>query len=59
METIGRNVEATVKDGKLTLVIDLSVEGQPSASGKTKVIATTNGFVNISGVLVGLNVCRK
>jgi hypothetical protein len=59
METIGRNVQAEVKDGKLTLTIDLSVEGQPSASGKTKVLATTSGFVNVGGVLVGLNVCRK
>lgn len=59
MESIGRNVVAKVEGTQLTLVIDLSAEGQPSASGKTRVLATTNGFVRINGVMVGLNVCKK
>jgi hypothetical protein len=53
----GKNVTATVKDGKLTLVIDLNKGHGPSKSGKTEIVATTSGNVVIPGteVKVGLN----
>jgi hypothetical protein len=67
MAQIGRNVETTIsKDGKtLTLVIDLTATGEPSASGKTLVFATTGGNQQIAQdgngrpIYLGLNVYRK
>jgi len=38
---VGRNIKATVEGGTLTLVIDLTVEGVESKSGKSDTIATT------------------
>src|SRR5215470_7264527 len=41
-----------VKNGKLTIVVDVSEDAiksaQPSKSGKSKLIASTNGFVAVS-----------
>ena len=54
-----RNIKAEVKSGKLTIVVDLSEKGQPSASGKTMVVATTSGFASIGdGFKYGLNVIK-
>jgi len=53
---IGRNVMATEKDDQLTLTIDLKAEGKTSASGKSKVIASTEGNVQFNGVKIGLNI---
>lgn len=55
------NIKADVKGKTLTLTVDLSAKGRPSASGKTTVVATTGGFVSIEGglgVKFGLNVIR-
>jgi hypothetical protein len=38
---VGRNIQAKVDDGKLTLTVDLGVDGVPSKSGKSDTIATT------------------
>jgi hypothetical protein len=48
------------QDGdKLMIVIDTSKAARdaasPSASGKTRVLATTHGFVNYAGVRLSLN----
>ncbi|MGY3354807.1 hypothetical protein ACVWZK_001470 [Bradyrhizobium sp. GM0.4] len=53
------NVKGEIKGDHLVLTIDLSARAQrqakPSSTGKTKVIATTNGFVNYGDVKVSLN----
>ncbi len=57
-----KNVEMTLEGNILTIKVDLSKEFGPSASGKTIIIATTEGNVPISGnekAKVGLNVYRK
>jgi hypothetical protein len=57
------NVEHEVKGDKLILTIDISkarcAAAEPSKSGKTKVVASTHGFTNLSGVGVSLNVTCK
>jgi hypothetical protein len=57
-----KNVEMTVDGNTLTIKVDLSKEFGPSSSGKTIIIASTEGNVVISGheeAKVGLNVYRK
>jgi len=57
-----KNVEIEVKDNILTMKIDLTKEFGPSSSGKTIIIATTEGNVSIpdhDDKKVGLNVYRK
>lgn len=57
------NVKMEVK-GKSTLIltVDLNTPGSPSKSGKTNLVSTTGGFIEIpgvDGVKVSLNVTRK
>jgi len=56
-----KNVEMTVDGTLLTMKVDLSKEFGPSSSGKTIIIASTEGNVTIPGreEKVGLNVYRK
>ncbi|MDW7711177.1 MAG: hypothetical protein SCH98_11955 [Deferrisomatales bacterium] len=57
-----KNVEMTVDGNMLTIRVDLSKEFGPSSSGKTIIIASTEGNAAIPGreeVKVGLNVYRK
>jgi hypothetical protein len=56
-----KNVEMTVVGNLLTIKVDLSKEFGPSASGKTIIIASTEGNVTIPERVekVGLNVYRK
>ena len=57
-----KNVEMTVDGNTLTIKVDLSKEFGPSSSGKTIIIASTEGNVIIPGheeAKVGLNVYRK
>ena len=53
----------TVKGKVMTIEVDLSEPGEPSASGKTLVIASTHGNqvldTDSGPVSVGLNVYRK
>ena len=42
-----KNVEMTVEGTVLTIKVDLSKEFGPSASGKTTIIASTEGNVTI------------
>ena len=57
-----KNIELKVEHGKLVITVDLSQELGPSASGKSVMIATTEGNVDVLGapeVKMGLNVYRK
>jgi hypothetical protein len=57
-----KNVEMTVQGNVLTIRVDLSQEFGPSSSGKTIIIASTEGNAAIPGreeAKVGLNVYRK
>ena len=56
-----KNVEMTVAGKILTIKVDLSKEFGPSASGKTIIIASTEGNITIPEreEKVGLNVYRK
>ena len=56
-----KNIEMSVKAGKLTMVIDLNKDHGKSASGKSTIIATTSGNVEIEGapgVKMGLNIYK-
>ncbi|HET9870945.1 MAG TPA: hypothetical protein VFR02_10685 [bacterium] len=56
-----KNVEMKVEGNILTLRVDLSKEFGPSASGKTIIVATTEGNVSVPDrdEKVGLNVYKK
>lgn len=56
-----KNVEMTVEGSILTIKVDLTRDFGPSASGKTIIIASTEGNVTIPNreEKVGLNVYRK
>ena len=56
-----KNVEMLVEGNILTIKVDLSKEFGPSSSGKTILIATTEGNVSVPNrdEKVGLNVYRK
>lgn len=57
-----KNIELRVEHGKLIVTVDLSKELGPSSSGKSVMIATTEGNVEVPGapdVKIGLNVYRK
>lgn len=57
-----KNVEMSVVDNILTIKVDLAKEFGPSSSGKTIIIASTEGNISIPDFedkKVGLNVYRK
>ena len=57
-----KNVEMRVEHGKLIVTVDLAKDLGPSASGKSVMIATTEGNMDVPGepdVKIGLNVYRK
>jgi hypothetical protein len=57
-----KNVEMTVEGDILTIKVDLAKEFGPSSSGKTIIIASTEGNISIPGreeAKVGLNVYKK
>jgi len=56
-----KNVEMSVSGNILTITVDLSKEFGPSSSGKTTIIASTEGNVSVPDreEKVGLNVYRK
>ncbi len=57
-----QNITMTLKDKKLTLVIDLAKEIGPSSSGKSTLIASTGGNIEVTGaegVKLGINCYRK
>ena len=56
-----KNVELTVEGTILTIKVDLSKDFGPSSSGKTTIIATTEGNVTIPNreEKIGLNIYKK
>jgi len=57
-----KNIEMSVEGNILTVKVDLSKEFGPSSSGKTIIIASTEGNVSIPDAddkKIGLNVYRK
>jgi len=56
-----KNVEMTLEGNALTIKVDLSKEFGPSASGKTIIVASTEGNIEIPAreEKIGLNVYRK
>ena len=56
-----KNVQMVVDGNILTIKVDLSKEFGPSSSGKTIIIASTEGNVSVPDreEKVGLNVYRK
>jgi len=57
-----KNVEFKVSGKKLTIEIDLSKNFGPSKSGKTTIVASTEGnetIPNTGGIIVGLNAYVK
>jgi len=56
-----KNVHMVVEGNILTIKVDLSKEFGPSASGKTIIIASTEGNISVPDRVekVGLNVYRK
>ncbi len=57
-----KNVEMSVEGNILTIKVDLSKEFGPSTSGKTIIIASSEGNQSIPGketIKIGLNVYRK
>jgi len=59
---IMKNVEMTIEGNILTIKVDLTKDFGPSSSGKTIIIASTEGNVSIPDseeAKVGLNVYKK
>ena len=54
-----KNVEISQEGGKLIITVDLSKEFGRSSSGKTTIVASTEGNQKVGDVFVGLNVYKK
>lgn len=56
-----KNIEMSIEGSVLTIRVDLSKEFGPSSTGKTIIIASTEGNVTIPNrqEKIGLNVYRK
>ena len=56
-----KNVELTLEGTMLTIKVDLSKDFGPSSSGKTTIIASTEGNVSIPDreEKIGLNIYKK
>jgi len=57
-----KNVEMRLEGNKLTIEVDVTKEFGLSSSGKSLIIASTEGNVSIPGkeeIKIGLNVYRK
>ena len=56
-----KNITMSIKDNILTMTADLSKEFGPSASGKTTIIASTEGNIPIleRDEQIGLNIYKK
>ena len=57
-----KNVEMKLEDNILTIKVDITKEFGPSASGKTIIIASTEGNISVpdhEGIKIGLNVYKK
>lgn len=59
MKTLGRNIEFQIDGDTLTIEIDLSQDAGPSNSGKTLIVASSEGNKAIDDTWrIGLNVYK-
>ena len=59
---MAKNVAIEVKDKTLIITVDLSKDFGPSSSGKSRIIASTEGNAEVpglAGMKIGLNVYKK
>jgi hypothetical protein len=59
---MAKNVDIAVEGNTLTIKVDLSKDFGPSASGKTTIIASTEGNISIPGreeIKIGLNIYKR
>ena len=57
-----KNVDMTLDGNILTIKVDISKEFGPSSSGKTIIIASTEGNISVPGneeTKIGLNIYKK
>ena len=57
-----KNITTKVENGKLVITVDLKKEFGPSKSGKTTIIASTEGNPAVegtTGIFFGVNVYKK
>jgi len=55
-----KNIETSIKGNELTIKVDLSKTFGLSGSGKSVIIATTEGNQAITpGVMMGINIYKK
>lgn len=62
MAAIGKNIQVSVKDGKVIITVDLAQDFGLSSSGKSRIIASSEGNAEIPGapgVKLGLNIYKK
>lgn len=61
MTSIGRNVVAFMDGDTIVIRMDASAKGTESKSGKSSVVASTNGNVGVPGtdLKIGLNLYRS
>jgi len=56
--SVGKNIEWKIVGNKLTLEVDLTGDTTESKSGKTLILASSQGNKTVGDVHVGLNVYR-
>jgi hypothetical protein len=59
---MAKNCDMAVEGNTLTIKVDLSKDFGPSASGKTTIIASTEGNISIPGreeIKIGLNIYKR
>ncbi|MBU2685821.1 MAG: hypothetical protein KKF27_21480 [Gammaproteobacteria bacterium] len=54
-----KNVDMKMDGHKLVITVDTSQTFGPSKSGKTIIVASTEGNQTVGGVVVGLNVYKR
>lgn len=61
--TVGKNAKYSIDEkGVMTIFVDLNLDLGKSASGKSNIVATSEGNQKIdggNGAIIGLNVYRK
>lgn len=55
-QSFGNNVEIEVKGNKAVITIDITKKFGRSASGKTEIVASTQGNIKIPGTEISLGV---
>jgi hypothetical protein len=59
LEAIMKNVEVKIEGNELTVKVDLTKSFGKSKSGKTTIIASTEGNVEVApGIKMGLNIYK-